>query len=153
MSNSTTASGYTTSQTREYFAKNSARRIKLHKRNRYYYWYIDSMLDFFVPKDAKALRVTNPLISSLPKKGELEYISFSDVLGYIHDVQSFLTDANDSLAPNGRIVITQYSALWEPVLRLASALHLRMPPIEQNWLSLIDLKNFLALSGFEVVKS
>ena len=82
-----------------------------------------------------------------------EYVTASDILGYIDDVQSFLLEASKYLTDDGRIVITQYNALWEPVLRLASRLKLRTTVPEQNWLSVLDLKNFAYLAGFEVVKS
>lgn len=101
---------------------------------RYYYDYLDSFIRFLAPEGS-------------------DYVVFSDELGRIADIQSFLQEARESLKADGRIVITQYNALWEPILRLASRLGLREGAIEQNWLSMHDLKNFVYLAGLETVKS
>lgn len=102
---------------------------------RYYYSYLKHFIDFLSPKD------------------QSNYLVVSDVLGRTEDIQSFLVKARLSLLPNGRLIITQYNALWEPILRLASWLGLREGPVEQNWLTMGDLKNFAYLAGFEVIKS
>ena len=106
--------------------------------SRYYYRYLKSFIGFLVPIGADSLG---------------DYIIASDVLGRIEDVDAFLHDAKRKIPDDGRIVITQYNALWEPVLRLASLLKIRNAIIEQNWLSIPDLKNFAYIAGLEVVKS
>ncbi|MEK9177665.1 MAG: glycosyltransferase [Patescibacteria group bacterium] len=124
---------------------------------RYYYDYLKSFVSFLTPDGVRVLNIDpeqvahNGDISFLDKK--YEYIIASDVLGYVGDIQSFLRKTVECLTNDGRIVITQYNALWEPILRLASALGLRKVIIEQNWLSILDLKNFAYLAGYEVVKS
>lgn len=85
--------------------------------------------------------------------GKYEYILASDVLGYVSDIEEFMRETSRLMDPSSRLVITGYNALWEPVLRLASKLGLRMPLIEENWLSMHDLKNFAHLASLEVVKS
>ncbi len=81
-----------------------------------------------------------------------EFIVFSDILGHVHDVEAVLREASDRTFWNGRIVITQYSALWEPILDFASTIGLRMPRVVQSWLSGGDLENFARLAGLEVVR-
>jgi len=103
---------------------------------RYYYEYLDGFISFLVPGDSSA-----------------GYTIISDGLGHVEDVQAYLEAKKAALPPDGRIVITQYSALWEPVLRLVSHLGLRTGTVEQNWLSMGDLKNFACLAGLEPVKS
>ncbi len=103
---------------------------------RYYYNYLNSLVNFLRPSGS-----------------DNGYLVVSDTLGHLPDIDHFLREARSKLLPAGRLVITQYNTLWEPVLRLASRLGLRTGPIEQNWLSLNDLKNLAYLSGFEVVKS
>ncbi len=82
-----------------------------------------------------------------------EYAVISDMLGYVDDIEMVLREAAERISWKGRIVVTQYSALWEPILRLASALRLRMPSRLQNWISRGDLENFAHLAGLEVVRS
>jgi hypothetical protein len=93
-------------------------------------------VDFLVPQDAGA-----------------SYVVAIDELGHVHDVAAFFRAAAARIPADGRVVVTQYSALWEPVLRIASHLGLRDRRIEQNWLSKLDLRNLAYLSGLEVVKS
>lgn len=125
---------------------------------RYYYRYLDFFLDFLTPKDASVLFIDEEKVSVSRKADFLgeekyEYVVGADITGYLEDVQLFLNKAGNSLKENGRIVLTQYSALWEPVLRLSSLVGLRKNIPDQNWISLSDLKNFAELAGLELVKS
>jgi len=56
------------------------------------------------------------------------------------------------LAPGGRVVVTYYNFVWEPLLKLAEKLGAKTPWPEQNWLSMKDIENLLFLSGFEVLR-
>ncbi len=104
--------------------------------NRYYYRYLRSFAAFMVPEASAG-----------------SYRVISDELGRVADVQSFLASLSATLEPDGRILVTQYSALWEPALRLASRLGARKGVIEQNWLSLKDIENFAYLAGLETVRA
>src|SRR3989344_1752169 len=142
----------------EYFDHIEPYRALWKATNAYYYAYLESLLGFLVPKGKKVLKLEVGDSRFWKRREQIsdeecEYIIAIDVLGYIKDVGGFMEGAKRILKPNGRIIITQYNALWEPVLRVASALGLRMPSIEQNWLSMHDLKNFAHLAGLEVVKS
>lgn len=81
-----------------------------------------------------------------------EYIVFSDILGHVHDIEVLLREAREKIDWNGRIIITQYNALWEPILELGSKIGLRMPSVRQSWLSGSDLENFARLAGLEAVR-
>jgi hypothetical protein len=127
----------------------------------YYYNYLKSFISFLVPEQVQVFNVDREIIQkeknasffSNVQSEFYDYIVASDALGYLYDIESFLREAKGVIKNDGRVVLTQYSALWEPVLRLATRLGLRDKVIEQNWLSLNDLKNFSYLAGFEVVKS
>mgnify|MGYP003392978959 FL=1 len=131
---------------------------------RYYYNYLESFTGFIVHSTAKSFHIdVSTAIKSLEsgdqkffkenKSEAYDYIVANDVLGYVHNIEDFFRDAKANLTNDGRIFITQYSALWEPIMRLASNLGLRRGLIEQNWLSRSDLKNFSYLAGLDVVKS
>ena len=121
--------------------------------NRYYYHYVDSFINFLIPPGVRARRVEQELESNDNGSFRYDYLVMTDLLGYVSDIQKHLSQAVELLEPDGHLVITQYSTLWEPVLRLASFLGLRRKEIEQNWLTLNDLKNFGHLTGLETVKS
>jgi hypothetical protein len=124
---------------------------------RYYYRYVNKFLNFLVPDDTsmQVIRRDEVISSNTPlaPSESLEYVIASDILGFVEDVQKFFENASTYIKDDGRIVITQYSIFWEPILRLGTLLKLREHVPKQNWLSLTDLKNFASLSGLETVKS
>jgi len=87
-------------------------------------------------------------------EGLFDYIILSDLIGYLPDIEDFFRKLSPVMHSQSKIIITQYSQLWEPLLSLASSVGLRTPaPIVQNWISLQDINNFLQLTGFESIKS
>jgi SAM-dependent methyltransferase len=79
---------------------------------------------------------------------KFDYILLCDV-GDIADVQKTLLRLQTACERHTRLIIYSYNVLWEPLIRLAQWLHLKIPQTEQNWLSEQDLIGLLALSGFE----
>ncbi|HEX7510320.1 MAG TPA: glycosyltransferase family 2 protein [Chitinivibrionales bacterium] len=72
-------------------------------------------------------------------------------LHYEADIHALLENLREASEPKTRIIILYYSALWRPLIRLATALGLRQRTPEQNWLAHEDVENFLHLTGFEKV--
>ena len=97
------------------------------------------------------LRVADVERDRLPD-GPFDAIILSDAIGHFDDIQRALECMRPLAAPGGRLVVTYYSYLWEPALKLAERLGLKTPWPEQNWLSMHDIENLLELSGFEVVR-
>ena len=56
------------------------------------------------------------------------------------------------LWPSVRLIITFYSNLWRPLLRVATALGLRSKTLEENWIAPEDARNLLLLAGYELVR-
>jgi SAM-dependent methyltransferase len=98
-------------------------------------------LDFSVA-DAENLNLTE----------KYDYLILTDVVGYLDDLQATLRRLKNNAHPQTRLIITAYSFLWEPLLRLGEILKIKMPHPLDNWLSAADLKHFLYLSGWETVK-
>jgi SAM-dependent methyltransferase len=97
------------------------------------------------------LRVCDVEVDTLPE-GPFDYIVLSDVVGHLEDVQQALERLRPLLAPDGRLVVTYYNFLWEPVLKLAERLGRKTPWPDQNWLSMNDIANLLRLAGFDVMR-
>lgn len=97
------------------------------------------------------LRVADVERGPLPE-GPFDAIVLSDAIGHFSDIQTALERLKGLLAPNGRIVVTYYNFLWEPVLKVAERFGLKTPWPDANWLSMGDIANLLSLSGFEVVR-
>ncbi len=87
-------------------------------------------------------------LEDLQLDGQFDYILFSDVADTI-DVQQALERLKPLCANHTRLLIYTYSHLWEPILRLAERLRLRVPLKDVNWLSKHDLLTLLKLAGFE----
>ena len=83
---------------------------------------------------------------------KFEYIIVADTLGYINDIESFFKKLHNLISSKGKILIIQYNQIWEPILTIGAKLKMKMPSIDQNWLSVADIENFFYLAGFEVVK-
>ncbi len=97
------------------------------------------------------LRVADVERDALPE-GPFDVVILSDAIGLLDDIQLALDRIHSLLAPQGRLVVTYYNFLWEPILWLAELLGLRTRWPAQNWLSMSDLENLLHLTGFEVFR-
>ncbi|MCC6521557.1 MAG: glycosyltransferase [Polyangiaceae bacterium] len=97
------------------------------------------------------LRVCDVERDPLPE-GPFDAIVLSDAIGHFDDIQRALERLRPLSGTSGRLVVTYYSFLWEPVLKAAEKVGLKTPWPQQNWLSMHDIENLLALAGYEVVR-
>jgi SAM-dependent methyltransferase len=97
------------------------------------------------------LRVADVERDALPE-GPFDVVVLSDAVGLLEDIERALTRLRPLLTPEGRIIVTYYNFLWEPVLKLAERVGKKTPWPDQNWLSMKDIENLLHLSGYEVVR-
>ena len=107
-------------------------------------------------KDNKGIRFIQGDISNLekyfPKKEKFDYIILSDTIGYIEDIQTTLESLHEFCNKETRIIISYYSPLWSPIFSLATFLKFKMPEIKTQLLNLQDIKSFLKISNFDVVR-
>ncbi|MET0391473.1 MAG: glycosyltransferase, partial [Polyangiales bacterium] len=97
------------------------------------------------------LRVADASRDELPE-GPFDVILLSDAIGLFDDIQVVLERLRPLLSPRGRLIVTYYNFVWEPVLRLAEQLGQKTAWPDQNWLSMKDIENLLYLSGYEVFR-
>ncbi len=88
----------------------------------------------------------------LPLRGTFDYVILSGLLGEAGDIQQVLEQLRSVVRPDTRILIDQYSYLWEPLLKLGEAVGLKTPQRIQNWLPLEDIANLLFLADYEVIR-
>jgi SAM-dependent methyltransferase len=98
------------------------------------------------------LRVADVERDPLPE-GPFDVVVFSDAVGHLDDVERAFERVRPLLTPAGRIIVTYYNFVWEPLLKLGEKIGKKTPWPDQNWLSMVDIRNLLYLSGFEVVRS
>ena len=84
--------------------------------------------------------------------GDFDFILLSDTIGSLEDCQATLSSLHRFCSRETRIIISYYSYLWGPLLRIAEFFKLKMMEPEMNFLQTDDINNLLNLSGFEVVK-
>ena len=84
-------------------------------------------------------------------EGPFDYIVLADTIGMFEDIDGTLRLIHHLCAPSTRIVISYYSHLWEPVLKLAEALRLRARQPTINYIATADFLNLMDLADFEVI--
>ncbi len=81
-----------------------------------------------------------------------DFIVISDTLGYFEDIQRAFKELAKVVHPGTRIIITYHNFLWQPLLKVAEWLRLKMPQPYLNWLNKPDIINLLQLEGFDIIK-
>lgn len=66
-------------------------------------------------------------VDELDTKETFDVILLLDVIGHLFDVESTLKKLRRFCEPHTRVIIVYYNFLWEPLLRLAERLGLKMP--------------------------
>ena len=84
--------------------------------------------------------------------GPFDVIILSDTIGSLDDCEQAFNNLRSLCTEDTRIVIAYYSRLWDPILRFAEKIRLKMPQLEQNTLTTGSIENLLQLSGYEVIK-
>jgi SAM-dependent methyltransferase len=83
---------------------------------------------------------------------KFDYVVTIDTIGHVDDIQLAFSQLHKVCKTETRIIIVYYNYLWEPVLKFAEAVGLRMKHLLQHWLPLEDISNLLFLNNFEVIK-
>ena len=82
-----------------------------------------------------------------------DVIILSETINFAADVQRLVENLQAVATPQTRLIINFHSSLWRPALTLATALGLKSPNPQSNWLSHKDVWNLCQLAGWEVVKT
>ena len=82
-----------------------------------------------------------------------DFIIISGTLGHLGNIQTVLHQVQAFCTPQTRLILTFHNFLWQPLLDLAERIGQRRPQPPQSWLSMDDVQNLLAITGFQTVKS
>jgi SAM-dependent methyltransferase len=91
-------------------------------------------------------------LENLKIEEKFDYVVIVETIGHVDDIQSAFKELRKVCKPETRVIIVYYNYLWEPVLKFAEAVGLRMKQPLQHWLPLEDISNLLDLNDFEVIK-
>lgn len=86
-------------------------------------------------------------------QGGFDSVIMVNAVGELADVLAAFKRLRPLVRTDSRLVVVFYNHLWEPLVKPAARLGLKLDNPTQNWLSLPDLQSFLHLAGFEVVKT
>jgi SAM-dependent methyltransferase len=84
-------------------------------------------------------------------EGPFDYIVIADTIGMFEDIDGTLRLVHHLCAPSTRIIISYYSHLWEPILKLAELLRLRARQPKINFIATADFLNLMDIADFEVI--
>ena len=84
-------------------------------------------------------------------EGPFDYIVIADTIGMFEDIDGTLKLIHHLCAPSTRIIISYYSHLWEPILKLAELVRLRSKQPRINYIATADFLNLMDLADFEVI--
>ncbi len=80
-----------------------------------------------------------------------DYIIFNHIFDTVDILKGF-DRIRDHSSEDTQLVVINYNQLWQPVLELASKLGLRSEFMEPNWVGENDIRGFLRLAGFRIVR-
>ena len=91
-------------------------------------------------------------LEDLQIEEKFDYVVVVETIGHVDDIQLAFKELHKVCKPETRVIIVYYNYLWEPVLKFAEVVGLRMKQPLQHWLPLEDISNLLYLNDFEVIK-
>jgi SAM-dependent methyltransferase len=84
-------------------------------------------------------------------EGPFDYIIIADTIGMFEDIDNTLKLVQGLCGPATRLIISYYSHLWEPAIKLAQMFGLRTRQPRINFISTADFLNLMDLADLEVI--
>jgi ubiquinone/menaquinone biosynthesis C-methylase UbiE len=84
---------------------------------------------------------------------KFDFVICSDLFNDLWDVQLVLESIARHSHASTRLIVNNYSRVWEFPRRIAESLGIARRLLPQNWLTTDDVVNLLYLSDFEVIRS
>jgi len=81
-----------------------------------------------------------------------DVVILDDLVNHLTDVQACFEQLHKVCHERTRIIVTFYSSLWQPAVRLAEAVGAKSPAHQPNWLTFGDIEGLLALADCEVIR-
>jgi SAM-dependent methyltransferase len=98
------------------------------------------------------LRFVHADAHELEMDESFDVIILSDLLNDLWDVQTVLQRLLALSHDRTRVIVNNYSRLWELPLALTQRFKLAGPSLYQNWLTVDDIDNLLGLAGFQMIR-
>jgi len=100
----------------------------------------------------RGLRFINLRAEALHTIGDtFDYVILSQVLGEIYDLSTLLKSVEAVCHERTRVIVVQYSRLWQPALKVAEWFGIKRRIKEHNWLPADEIEHQLSMAGFDTV--
>jgi SAM-dependent methyltransferase len=83
--------------------------------------------------------------------GPFDYIVIADTIGMLDNIDGTLASVQHLCEPTTRVVISYYSQLWRPILKVGELLKLKSKQPSINYIATADFLNLIDLADFEVI--
>ncbi len=90
------------------------------------------------------------VLSSLT--GPFDVIVLSDTIGMLEDISITLKLIHPLCSDDTRIIVSYYSQIWAPILKIAEIFRLKQRQVPLNWLSANDIERLMLLADFDTIK-
>jgi SAM-dependent methyltransferase len=80
-----------------------------------------------------------------------DYVIFNHIFDTV-DILTAFQRIREHCTSDTQLVVINYSHFWQPLLELATKLGLRSRFVEPNWVTENDIRGFLRLAGFRLVR-
>lgn len=90
-------------------------------------------------------------VDNIDLEEKFDYVVINNTIGYANDLQNAFAAIKNVCRVDTKVVLFYHNNLWQPFLKLAELLGLRMKWSSQHWISNKDIKNLLNLNDFEIV--
>ena len=91
-------------------------------------------------------------LDNLDIKMKYDYVLLVNVIGYADDIQNAFGQLKKVCRNDTRVIVVYFNYLWEPILKVAEKIGIRMTRPTQHWLPPEDIENIFNLCNFEVVR-
>jgi SAM-dependent methyltransferase len=85
-------------------------------------------------------------------EGPFDYIILADTIGVFENIDDTLRMIHQLCVPATRLIISYYSHLWEPILKLGELLKLKSPAESINFIATADFMNLMDIAEFEAIR-
>jgi ubiquinone/menaquinone biosynthesis C-methylase UbiE len=95
-------------------------------------------------------------IAGSPEEFEVDrpfdYVIAPDVVLDAYDVEELLTALHRACGPQTRLIVTNYSQVWRPLLKVARWMRLAKPRFGRTWFSPHDMHSAFRAADFELIR-
>jgi SAM-dependent methyltransferase len=85
-------------------------------------------------------------------EGPFDYVVIADTIGMFENIDDTLRIVHQLSTPSTRLIISYYSHLWEPILKLGEILKLKSRQPQINYIATADFLNLMDLADFEMIR-